>query len=273
MIVPITKNAKLKNCVLCYHEWGEGPNIIALHGSLATGRQWDVLGNHLYFKYKIIAPDCRGYGCSESPIGDYSAVEMANDLEDLISVLNIDKFHIIGHSMGTRVAIRYASKNLHRVKSIILIDTSGFSAKKRTQKTLDTIRKRPYYFLSKEEAKKYLLDHEGSRWSKEVLEHRIETMMVQLDNGHLRWKMGENTLIKVRERNSDDVLPYASKITCPVLIIRGGDSTTLLREDAEKLNSLFPNSKLVEIEDSTHFILEENPRHLINAITSFLENI
>lgn len=109
--------------------------VIFLHGNCSSGAYYEELMLALPPGYRAIAPDLRGYGETEAlPIdatrgcGDWS-----DDLGALVETLGLDRFHLVGWSMGGGVAMHYALTNAAKLRSLTLIapvSPYGFGATK-----------------------------------------------------------------------------------------------------------------------------------------------
>ena len=98
--------------------------ILFLHGFPQTHAMWAGIADKLPESYPIICSDLRGYGNSEKPRGaeNFSFRHMAEDQFQLMSHLGFEKFHIVGHDRGGRVAHRMALDDTDRIKTITLMD-------------------------------------------------------------------------------------------------------------------------------------------------------
>ena len=111
------------------HAWtaGEGPPLLLLHGYPQTHAMWHKVAPRLAERYRVIAPDLRGYGKSGKPTGGerhvlYSKRAMAQDQADLMRALGHSRFSVIGHDRGARVAHRLALDHSERIEKIVLLD-------------------------------------------------------------------------------------------------------------------------------------------------------
>ena len=92
---------------------GEGPPVLLLHGFPETHVCWSGLAPRLARGHAVVAPDLRGYGASRAPAGGprgegFSKREMARELVELMSALGHERFAVVGHDRGARVAYRMA---------------------------------------------------------------------------------------------------------------------------------------------------------------------
>ena len=107
-----------------YLEAGEGTPLILLHGLGATSASmlpafWDLAKDH-----RVIAPDLPGFGESGKPVRAYNASFFGRWLLDLLDVLDVGKAHLVGNSMGGRIAIEAALQAPERVDRLVLLAPS-----------------------------------------------------------------------------------------------------------------------------------------------------
>jgi haloacetate dehalogenase len=106
---------------------GQGEPVLLLHGFPQSHAMWHGIAPALTSEYRVICADLRGYGDSSKPRGDarhhsYSKRAMAQDMVDVMRTLGHERFHVVGHDRGARVAHRLARDHGERVKSLTVID-------------------------------------------------------------------------------------------------------------------------------------------------------
>jgi haloacetate dehalogenase len=108
---------------------GSGEPVLLLHGYPQTMACWHEIAPELAKKYSVVCADLRGYGGSSKPKGlpdhsNYSKRAMALDMVELMSALGHEKFHLVGHDRGGRVAHRLARDHGKRVQTLTVLDIS-----------------------------------------------------------------------------------------------------------------------------------------------------
>jgi pimeloyl-ACP methyl ester carboxylesterase len=104
---------------------GKGPALLLLHGLGCDHTTWLPVMEQLAKKYTVIAPDLLGHGESDKPRADYSVGGYANGMRDLLTVLNIDKVTVVGHSLGGGVAMQFGYQFPERTERMILVAPGG----------------------------------------------------------------------------------------------------------------------------------------------------
>ena len=106
---------------------GSGPPLLLLHGSPQTHVMWHKVAPRLAESFTVVMTDLRGYGDSSKPAGggthqDYSKRAMANDQVQVMRALGFDRFAMVGHDRGARVAWRTAVEHPDRVSRVAVLD-------------------------------------------------------------------------------------------------------------------------------------------------------
>src|SRR4051812_37863723 len=104
---------------LNYKSFGEGVPVVILHGLLGSLDNWQTFARQLSSEFKVYTLDLRNHGKSpHSEEHGYSA--MSEDLVEFFEEHNIDKAHLIGHSMGGKAAMQFAIEHPERVLKLFI---------------------------------------------------------------------------------------------------------------------------------------------------------
>ena len=106
---------------------GSGPPLLLLHGFPQTNVIWHKIAPELAKRFTVVAPDLRGYGFSSKPAdgenhSGYSKRAMALDQVEVMRALGFDRFAVVGHDRGGRVAWRLAAEQPERVTRAAILD-------------------------------------------------------------------------------------------------------------------------------------------------------
>lgn len=106
---------------------GNGPPLLLLHGNPQTHAMWHRLAPVLAQKYTVIAPDLRGYGGSHKPPASadhaaYAKTVMALDMVEIMKEFGHERFQVVAHDRGARVAHRLALDHPDRVQKLAVLD-------------------------------------------------------------------------------------------------------------------------------------------------------
>ena len=108
-----------------YHQLGEGPAIVLIHGITSSSRTWYEVLEGLAEHHTVIAPDLLGHGRSAKPRGDYSLGAYASGIRDLLAVLDVPSATVVGHSLGGGIAMQFAYQFPERMERLVLVDSGG----------------------------------------------------------------------------------------------------------------------------------------------------
>jgi pimeloyl-ACP methyl ester carboxylesterase len=113
-----------------YELHGEGEPLTLIVGLATDTLEWDGIIRPLAQRYRVIAFDNRGAGRSAKPDQPYSIEQMASDTEGLLDALAVERAHIVGVSMGGRIALALALAHPERVNRLVLVSTSARAARR-----------------------------------------------------------------------------------------------------------------------------------------------
>lgn len=124
---PIVENREvnLHGNVVAYRAGGSGPPMVLLHGIASNNRTWDPVIEQLAQTHSVIAPDLIGHGLSAKPMADYSIGGYASIVRDLLLALKIERFTLVGHSLGGGIAMQLLHMAPDLVGRIVLVDSGG----------------------------------------------------------------------------------------------------------------------------------------------------
>ena len=273
---PTTNDITLSNGLgLRYYEWaGNGPNLVLIHPSSGYGRMWDFVARRLNGEFRIYAVDTRGHGDSDRPDSSYSAEEIAEDMHLFIEQLGLAKAFVAGHSLGGRVAQALASAHPEQVRGIMLVGgphyANFFPERHRIDSILEGVermRASVSEFPSEEAALNHFRELRPS-YSEEVLQNLIAYNMRHLPDGGLELKYDKVRVAQGLTHMTASLRAHAERITCPVALMIGAQSSHITRVEAEEVAKFWKTSQIFEM-DGDYGIQVDNPDGLANAIQEF----
>ncbi len=108
---------------LHYQSIGNGTPLIFIHGLFGSGDNWRSIAKHFADDYQVITLDLRNHGRSpHGAVQDYAS--MAEDFLALFDELGIQKAHLVGHSMGGKAAMQFATQHPALVNKLVVVDMS-----------------------------------------------------------------------------------------------------------------------------------------------------
>lgn len=124
------KQILIDNSKINYKIAGQGPAILILHGWGGSSDSWVEVQRILAGKgYKVIAPDFSGFGKSITPPEPWGVKEYVGIILKFTEELGLDKFVLLGHSFGGRIAIRLTHEHPEKVEKLILCNSAGIKPK------------------------------------------------------------------------------------------------------------------------------------------------
>lgn len=120
------ENVRCEGSNICYSDQGEGDVIVLLHGFCGSAEYWEKVIPGLTAHYRVIAPDLRGHGASDAPLGAYTIEQMADDVLSLLNALEIPECYLLGHSLGGYITLSFAQRHASRLKGFGLLHSSGY---------------------------------------------------------------------------------------------------------------------------------------------------
>ena len=114
--------AQVNGIRMHYQRAGDGPLVVLLHGWPQTSHCWRHIVPALASTHTVVAPDLRGYGRTDKPVGGYDKRTMAADVSALISTLGFSSAAVVGHDRGARVSYRWALDRPDQVTRLVLLD-------------------------------------------------------------------------------------------------------------------------------------------------------
>jgi esterase len=274
-IAPRARTVTLGGLALHYCDWGAAPArpLVLLHGITGHARTWDHLASALQPDFRVIALDQRGHGDSQwAPGGDYSIGAMATDVERLADHLGLDRFLLLGLSMGGHVAIALAGALPERVERLVIVDIGPDIAPAGLERVRGMIGTAPERFASEDEAREYVR-RGNPRYNEAELRRRVAHGLTRLPDGGLAWKYDTAIREAMRRglrREVMDLWEPLARITCPTLIVRGFESDILSPEIAKRMLARLLDGRLVEIAEAGHSVPGDQPEAFAAAVRAFL---
>jgi pimeloyl-ACP methyl ester carboxylesterase len=117
------KTIKVNGRDVHYYTAGQGEPLVVIHGGGGDARTWRNNIVELSEKYTVYAPDLPGYGGSQPLDGKYYIPELSAFLGSFASNLGLERFYLMGHSMGGGIALDYALKSPQKIKKLVLVSS------------------------------------------------------------------------------------------------------------------------------------------------------
>lgn len=241
--------------------------LVVIHGLMGSADNWRSHLKVWQRSRRVIAVDLRNHGRSPHS-DDMRYATMAQDVIALLDSLSITQAHVLGHSMGGKVAISLARLAPQRVVTLTIGDIAPvvyphghddiFAALKRVREG------RP---KNRREADELLAEHVDSRSTRLFL----ATNLARTEEGELGLRIGLDEI----QRGYDDIIdlpageaPYEG----PTLVLRGAQSHYVTDDMLPALREMMPQARVVTLKNAGHWLHAEQPEAFQQAVEAFLEH-
>ncbi|MGE4131933.1 MAG: alpha/beta fold hydrolase [Bdellovibrionales bacterium] len=245
-----------------------------LHGLMGSGSNWRQVAKAFAEDYQVLTFDQRGHGRSHPPGDHFRPTDFAQDLRLILDELGWERIFLVGHSMGGRNALEFAWRFAHRVIGLVMEDIgpeAKASAMDRIRRLLDLV---PSPFSSRAEARRFLLEEYPKLISfyprPETVAMFLLTNIVEKAPGVWDWRFDKTAILAaLTAGRQEDRWDAFQNLKCPVLVMRGENSTDLDRETFERMQRLLPSARAVEIPGAGHWVHFEQPDAFIRVVREF----
>ena len=213
--------------------WTEPETVVMHHGMAKNHKLWfgwvPIIARH----YRVVRFDMRGMGQSDVPEPGYpwSLDRFTDDLTEVVDKLGLEKFHLIGETVGGSISMNFATKHQERLHSL-------------------TVCTSPTSFGSHHQESAEHIEREGlDAWVDESIGRRLDPETV--DPGHVRWYADQmkatpaHVVAGFQANASGDIGPLLMGVHTPALVLAAANLREEVLGDFRGAADLFPNGKCV----------------------------
>jgi pimeloyl-ACP methyl ester carboxylesterase len=255
-----------------YKETGPqgAPALLLLHGFGSSLQAWDDWSLKLEQTYRVIRLDLPGFGLTgASPANDYSEEKDLAILTHFTDKLGLEKFSVVGHSMGGKMAWSLAASQPERVQALVLMAPDGFPQAK-------DIGTKPYEVPAITGLIKYFLPKYLVRKSIEPAFAQADALNDALVNRYFDMLRAPGVRGAILERSNQtiytDPVPRLKAIRAPTLLIWGEQDQMIPKTNAQSYAHVLSNSTTVLVPKLGHLLQEEQPEKGLTAVIQFLDS-
>ncbi|MBE3553334.1 MAG: alpha/beta fold hydrolase [Kyrpidia tusciae] len=232
---------------IAYTLEGSGPPMVFIHGMAGSRIVWNHVAPPLAADFETLVYDCRGHGESTHP-ASYTLDDHVADLAGLLHALEIERAHIVGHSMGSFIAQAFAIAHPEHCRSLVLISTRSAAGPERPGR---------------------LVSPRGGIPIKEFVGTKTPLMTVV---GRMKgYPRPEPEILRAASRAlaGFDLRDQLHRIEAPTLILQGDQDRITPLSSARETAAGIPGAKLEVLQGYGHFLHVECPDVLVDRIRSF----
>ena len=262
-----------------YQEWGppQAPPLLALHGFGVSGHMFDEFGQRAGDRVRLLALDQRGHGDSAwAEDGDYTREAFVADVEAVREALGLERFVLMGHSMGGLNAVEYATRHPDRVSALVLVDVGPEAAREGVENIMRFTRGPDE--LEFDEFVRNAMRFNPRRGEENIRE-RMRHRLRPLENGKWTWKFdkrfreGEGAVRTGGAAGGDELWRLFRELSPPVLLVRGAESDILSDEVAWRAVVEMRRARLATVSGAGHSVPGDNPDGFTDAVLTFLDDV
>ncbi|MCL6233888.1 alpha/beta fold hydrolase [Acinetobacter sp. ANC 5579] len=247
-----------------YHQKLEGETypLVFIHGLFGSLSNLGMLARAFQNSHSVIQLDLRNHGKSPQST-EMNYREMANDVLETLDAIGIDKFSVIGHSMGGKVAMQLALIS-ERVEQLVVLDIAPFAYQERHHDEIfkALIAVNNAQIQSRQEAVEIMREYIHS-------DMVIQFLLKSFSKG--QWLFNVDALYQ----QYDQIIGWENIGNIwqqPVLFLKGGESPYISKaEHTKAIEHQFPQAKIVEVEGAGHWLHAEKTAKVVEEIQNYLE--
>jgi non-heme chloroperoxidase len=249
---------------LRYAELGTGPPIVLVHGWKGSHRVWDRLSHALADRFRVVSFDLRGMGESDKPPTGYSFADLAGDLDDVLTALDLEDVTLVAWSMGCTVTFEYLRLGGERIGRLALV--SGPVKLTRTD---------DFPWTLAPERIDMLLDQTERSWPAHEREF-AQGYFVDPVPELVDWVVGialqtpvHVATATLREQARLDFRSLLRTIAIPTIAVYGAHDRAYPPELPAYLERELPNGRGMVFEGSAHFPFLEEQDRFVRVLSAF----
>lgn len=250
---------------LNFRTLGEGDPLIIMHGVFGSSDNWQTLGKVFAENFKVYLVDLRNHGNSpHSDEFDYDV--MVKDVVELMDDEGLKKAHILGHSMGGKVAMHLATQHADRVDKLIVVDIAPKYYPPHHQQIFEGFHS---VDLDNLENRKDADEQMAKVISNFGVRQFILKNLDRKKDGSFGWKLNIDAIERAIEKVGEGIEGDVS-FDGTTLFIAGSKSDYITEEDHELIREHFPKALIASVKDAGHWVHAEKPKELGEMVMEFL---
>ena len=245
---------------------GQGPPFVILHGFLGMSDNWKTLGTRFSDEgFEMHLVDQRNHGRSFHD-DDFSYEILAEDLKNYCDEHELKDIILLGHSMGGKTSMLFATTYPEYVSKLIIADIAPRFYPRHHQDILNGLSALDFDVVkSRVQAEEVLTNYVSHIPTRQFLLKNVYWK----EKGKLDLRINLEALIE----NIDEIgegLPIHQKFEGDTLVLKGDRSEYITGDDEKAIKSQFENAMIITIENAGHWLHAENPEGFFEAVMNFV---
>ena len=240
---------------------GQGQPLVLLHGLFGSADNWGSIAKHFSQHYQVISVDLRNHG--RSPHSDTQTYpDMADDLLAVLDTLGLSQVYLLGHSLGGKVAMQFATQYSDRVRKLIVVDMAMRAYPDRYTQLMD-------HMLAVDLSQMASRNEVDNALKDAIPNLRVRQFLLTnlvKNEAQLQWRIN---LPALKANYATLIAAIAVHFDQPSLFIRGERSDYVQASDIAELQRHFPQTEFVSL-PTDHWVHAEQPELFIQAVEKFI---
>jgi pimeloyl-ACP methyl ester carboxylesterase len=251
-----------------YKDEGEGEVLVLLHGTFSSLHTFDSWASILKKNYRVIRLDLPGFGITGPSIDNvYSISKFLDFIGNFLDLLNVNKYHLAGNSLGGWLAWELALKAKDKIGKLVLLNAAGYISDKNYPLPFviaqTPVLRNVFNYIPKAVVRRFIRQvfNDQTVVTDELVERYY--CLIQRE-GNL------NAFISIANSNLKQNTQSLNYLDVPVLIMWGDKDRWISPEHALFFKNDIPNSRVLIYKDVGHVPMEEIPEKSANDLIDFL---
>jgi len=241
--------------------------VVILHGMFGTLDNWQTVARMLAERYCVYILDLRNHGRSPHS-AEFGYAVMAQDIIEFIEEQALGAVHLVGHSMGGKVAMQVAFSRADLLESLVVVDIAPKTYTGHHESVFEAMFAVDVDKLqSRQEAEAILDGFPALDWS--TKQFILKNLTISKHTQRYEWRMN----LPVIHAHYEEILgfePPAKPYAGHTLFVRGAQSKYIEPQEWAAYVQFFPQAHLVEIADAGHWVHADQPQAFVDALTDFI---
>lgn len=252
--------------MLNYTIKGQGQPIVLIHGLFGSLENLGVIARQLEDEFQVFSIDLPDHG--QSPRTDtFSFKNYADMVVKTMRSYGLEKAHLLGHSLGGKVAMHIALTQPELVDKLVVADIAPVSYAPRHQNVFAALTSfEPKDIRSRQEADKLMSAHIDELGVRQFLLKSL----YKNQHGNFEWRFNLPLLLRDYEHLSQGIDAEQAHLG-DVLFIKGGDSDYITMDHQTKIKRLFPNANAKIMAGAGHWLHAQKPFVFAGIVAKFLK--